>query len=162
MYLTLGIVSLLMSILFIGQFYDPEDGDRTLFIKHKPTLKQYFYSPSAYHRFLPTKLNFNEEIEERKFQEFKRNMISNTIPIIPLILIQVTLTLLIGGIISFFVKKNFNNWQLFTHFIINIVITTFGLLYVLLQDNFFITLIFSFIILIISILSIILIDKIQK
>ena len=160
-YLALGAISLLTTILFVGQFYDPEDGDRTFFIKHKPTFKQYFYSPTAYHRFHPSKLTLTEEIEESAFQEFRNDMTDNSLPILPIILMQISLTLLIVGLFSDLFKINLKYWQLLTQFVINVTITSFGLVYILWADNFSTTLIFTFGIVTVNILSVILLEKIK-
>ena len=105
-YLAFGTVSILTTILFVGQFYDPQDGDRTFFLKHKPTFKQYFYSPTAFHRLHPSKLTLTEEMEEKSFQEFRKDMTNNPSLILPIILIQVSLTSFIVGLYSFLFKKN--------------------------------------------------------
>ena len=108
-YLLLGTICLLTTILFVGQFYDPEDGDRSFFIKYRPTFKQYFYSPIAFHRFLPKKLTLVEEIEENAFQDFivNREQLknNNNFFLVSTILIQTTLTLLTFSLYSLISKK---------------------------------------------------------
>ena len=164
-YLVFGTISLLTTILFVGQFYDPEDGDRTLFIKHKPTVKQYFYSPVAYYRYHPTKLSLTEEIEERAFQEFIANRDlfknGNTFFLLAIILIQVTLTLLICGLFSLLAKTAIKNWQLISQFLINLVVTTFGITYILHADNFITSILIGFVITTLNLLTFILLNNVK-
>lgn len=136
----LGKIFLLVTILFVGQYVDPQDGDITFFIKHKPTFKQTFYSPVAYHRLFPTTLTYTEEIEEKSFKEYvaDRNLLTaqtNSL-IFSTSIFQLSLTLLICGLFSLFSKRQISIWQLFLHFIINSIATNFlGIVNILYAEN---------------------------
>lgn len=135
----LGIALLLTAILFVGQYYDPQDGDRTLFIKHRATFKQIFYSPIAYHRLFPTKLSSSEILEEQYFQEFIGNGFSinsdNNSLLLATGLYQLSLTLFVCGLFSQLTQLTLSKQQLFLHFIFNFFFTTLGVFYLMLADN---------------------------
>ena len=65
----LGSISLLVSVLFVGQFYD-HHGDKALFIKHRPTFHMSFYGSPRDEKQDEVKHSVNEDIEEKYFQEF--------------------------------------------------------------------------------------------
>ena len=135
-FLVLGLLCLLSTFFFIGQYTDPQDGDLTLFLKYRPTIQQYFYSPVAYHRFHPTSLTPSEIIDENAFQEFivQRNLLNKVYDfiIIPSILIQLSLTLLLYGICA--TRLEIKGWQVSTQFILNAPVTYLILLIITFSD----------------------------
>ncbi len=158
-----GAGLLLITIFFVGQFYDPEDGDRHFFIKYKPTLQQFFYSPAAYHRYQPTKLTPGEEIDELAFQEFVAARYAlkplNFSSFFPALLIEGTLTLLVCGFFSLYTRRTIKNWQVIVQFLVNIIITTFVLAYISLADNQVTTLISCLVIITINLITIMILTK---
>ena len=58
--------------LFFGIFVDEEFGDKTLFIKHRPTWKWKFYSPIGMSDTKIEDLSIEKQIEEKYLDEFVR------------------------------------------------------------------------------------------
>ena len=136
--ISLGLLPLLFSFLFIGLFTDPQDGDLTFFIKYRPTLKQYYYSPEAFHSQMKCKLTKSELYEESLFIEFmtKKKFDSNTNPVLILLLFQITLTFFANSSFILVRKMKQNNSTLYFHFIINVFITGFILIPILLNAEY--------------------------
>ncbi len=158
-----GLVFLILTILFVGEFYDPEDGDRSFFIKYKPTLQHVFYSPVAQHRYMPAAITPAELKDESAYQDFVAKRISlksgAIFPLLPALLIQVTLTLLVCGIFQFITKRRIKDWQLIFQFLINVFITTFSLVYITHYDNAITTLIIALLLTTINLITIRLLTK---
>lgn len=150
-----------MALLFVGQFYDPDDGDRAFFLKHKPTFKQYFYSPKAHIRYHPRNLTLKEEMEERAFREFQNDMKANTWTFLPILLLTISLTLCIVGLSSFLFKKSLNYRHLLTQFTVNLLILPFGLIYIVWADTYSTSILTTFVIVALNILAVLFLDKIK-
>ncbi|MDZ4758714.1 MAG: hypothetical protein SGJ10_11350 [Bacteroidota bacterium] len=133
-----GTSSLFTAILFIGQVYHSEDGDRSFFIKYKPTFQQYFYSPKFIHRLQPTKLTLIEDKDEHAFQEYiiEIGVLSrNNGVLLPAILIQLAFTFFICGGFSMYSKTILNYEYIGWQFLINLLITYFGLFFMSFLDE---------------------------
>jgi len=134
--LIFGVFSSLLTILFVGQFYD-HHGDRTLFIKHRPTFRQMFSIPHK--EYLPAaKQTAAEKAEESENEEFllEQNLRESHGEIFfPSVLIQISIMLLISGCFSFYRKVTLSFWQLIIQFSINILITLLAVLFMLWDDN---------------------------
>jgi hypothetical protein len=135
-YLILAFLSLLMTWLFVGVSYDDEFFEPTLFTKYKPTFKIKFYSPIGMSDLTLKDLSPDQQLEENTFQEFVANQDiqshrSIILEILPVILIHFTLTFLCLGIYQ--VRQNFSikTWQISAHFLLNFVITSLGLAFIL-------------------------------
>ncbi len=163
--LVLGTIFFIITILFVGQYHDPQDGDRTFFIKYKPTLKQFYYSPLANKNLLSGKHSLQEYMEEEAFQEFIVNQqllkTVNGCFWVPITLIQLTLTFLICGLFSLYASTHLKYWQLIAHFLINFAVTTLGVINILLRDTHTTTLISSFVIFTTNLLTVIVLYKIN-
>ena len=122
--------------VIVGQFYD-HHGDRTLFIKHRPTLRQIFSLPSK-EQHQSTKPTVAEKLDEEENDEFvyKGNLEeSHGSIIIPSMLIQLCLMLFVCTCFLFYKKISLQYCQLILQLCINILITTFGVFYTLWDDN---------------------------
>lgn len=161
LYVVAGILSPLMTILYVGQFYDPDDGDRTFFIKHKPVFKQLFYSPKAYYRLHPRTLTLAEEQEERAYQEYKKDMTDASSAVLPIVFIQISLTLFTAGLYTLMFRSDLKYWQLLLQFVINIFVTPFVLIYILMADTSVVTWVFVFILLIVNMLIFGMLEKVK-
>ncbi len=161
----LGTSFLLLTILFVGQYYDPQDGDRTIFIKHRPIIKQYFYSPVAYHKLHPTQLTSTEEMEEKAFHEFitDRHLLTTQTNSLPLSIsfFQLSMTLLVCGFFSLITKHLINYWQLLIQYLINVFLTFLGSIHILLDDSPATTLTVLLLLLSSNIFTIVLLTRIQ-
>jgi len=71
--LVIGISIFLLLIigrLFCGVYVHDEFGDRIFFLKHKPTWKWKFYSPQGMSDIRFEKLNSEQQIEQKYFDEY--------------------------------------------------------------------------------------------
>lgn len=135
-FLILGSVLLFTNILYVGVFLDWSDGDLSLFIKHKPTAKQYFYSPKKYYRYQPQELTFAEMKEELAYQEFSKDFKPNRHPWQPAIFsYQLALSFIVLGIMKLFRKVKVKLWHIPIHLIANIFLTVFGVIMILHEGN---------------------------
>lgn len=147
--LLIGFFFLLITWLFVGIFRDDEFNESGLFIKHKPSFKIEFYSPSGMSDLTINDLPEPEKSEEIAYEEFVSNQYEfrqeTSFLIFPLI--QFTLTFLSFGLIR---SKggNPNYWiQLPAHFLFCLI---FGVVIAILMvqfDKFPITLLFFILIL---------------
>ena len=157
------MVSILTILLFVGQYYD-HHGDRTLFIKHRPTFKQIF-KLNLFDQPRSTKLTVEQQLEEAENEEFvfkgKLKESHGNITL-PAILIQISIMLLVSATFSF-VKKVTISWlHLFAQFIVNISITIFLVFYMLWSDNFEAALICFGVLTVTNFLTILLFDRLDK
>ena len=157
-YLIVGTVFLLLTWLFVGLFRDDEFYEPELFIKHRPTFKTNFYSPTGMSDLTVNDLTADKQVEEIAFMEFVDNR-NRQLWFLPFILIQFTLTLLMLGFYKLRQTITFKNWQLPAHFFINIILTTLGLVFALSVDNVFMAAILLLAILTINYLSILVLTR---
>ena len=139
-YIIIGIVFLILTWLFTGLFRDYEFYELSIFGKHRPTLKIYFYSPAGQSDLTLKDLSLDKQNEERAFQEFvlKQDQQNNSTPklwYLPLILIQLTLTFMTFGFYRLRLSFNFQKWQLPTHFLTTLILTTFIIGLILFLDK---------------------------
>jgi hypothetical protein len=143
--LIFGVVSSLLTFLFVGQFYD-HHGDRTLFIKNRPTFRQLFILPPknpvpAASQDAEKKAEENESFILKQMERESEGAL-----FIASILIETSLMLLISGCFSFLKKTSFFPLQLIIQLSINFLIVFFALSLMLFIDDattsfiFFITL----------------------
>lgn len=120
----LGLVFGLLTVLFCGICRDPEFYEPSIFVKHRPTFKLHFYSPTGEQDIID--LNERGKEEEIAFQEFVVNQKVYTdnldkLWFLPPILIQLTLTFLF---LATTVRTHINSMRVTYHFIINIIPST--------------------------------------
>lgn len=139
-YLFLGLVSLMLTWLFVGLSRDTEFYDLELFIKYRPTFKLYFYSPLGMSDLSIVDLLVDEQSEEIAFRDFifKRD---RNLALVPFILLQLTLSFLICGYYKLKVNTAFKFWQFLTHFFINLVLITSGIVLIFYLDELYATVI---------------------
>jgi hypothetical protein len=128
-YLIVGFGLLLMTWLFVGFSYDDEFFEPTLFTKYKPTFKVNFHSPIGQSDLTLEDLSPSQQFEEKAFQEFVKNHDGQFI--LSGILIQLTITFLCLGVYQLRRSVLFKIWQILKHILLNFVITTFGLVFIL-------------------------------
>lgn len=160
-YLIVGTVFIILTWLFVGLFRDDEFCELDIFIKHHPTFKVNFYSPTGMSDLTVNDLSADKQVEEIAFEEFvnKRN---RQLWCIPFILIQLVLTSLVFGFYKLRQNITFKIWQLPAHFFINVVLTTFGIGFILVLDNIFVTVILMLVVIAINYLTLNLITRRQK
>lgn len=141
-----GMIFLLTTVLFVGQFYD-HHGDRSLFIKHRPTFHQMFHP------------------EEDVYQEF---IASRDLPrrhgilMLPSIMIQITIMLLVSGVFSLCKRKALSWLQLIGQFIFNFFITSVGVFSALYYENLMTSIIWLLVSVATNLITIIIIDRKQR
>ncbi|MFT3682151.1 MAG: hypothetical protein QM791_17890 [Ferruginibacter sp.] len=153
-----------MTWLFVGIFRDSEFYEPSIFTKYRPTFKVFFYTPIGESDLEMEELSTSKQSEEIAFQEFviKQHQQYNSdskLWYLPFILIQLTLTFLCFGIFKNWTNLTYKNWQLAVHFLINIIITTAGLAFLLSFDKTIITMLIIVIILAANCWAIILLTK---
>ena len=139
-YILIGTVFLILTWLFVGLYRDDEFFEPNLFTKYRPTFKVNFHSAIGMQDLKVDDLPPDRKVEEIAFQEFviKRHIQNNSnVPLwyLPLILIQLTLTFLIFGIMKMKRDLVYKKWQLPTHFAVCLVLTSLGLGLILSFDN---------------------------
>lgn len=131
-----GIVFGILTILFVGQYYDLNDGDRIFFIKYRPSWQQFFHASHPYNKTFETTV---DRQGAAAFEEFvvDSGLLRKNNPdlFLPVMLIQLTLTLLSCSIWVMLTKALFQYWKLIIHFLIQLPIATFAIIYVSLEDN---------------------------
>lgn len=135
--LPLFILSLITTLLFVGQFYD-HHGDKGIFIKHRPTFQQIFYPAieEADEQF--RSLNSLEKQQNEVNREFytKNHLLETEANGSSAgALIQLTITLFTFGLISLFKKIPYHFMQLVVQFSINIFITILCVYFMLFFDT---------------------------
>ena len=141
----------MLTWLFTGLFRDDEFYEPTIFGKHRPTTKLFFYSPSGQSDLTIKDLSLDKQKEEIAFQEFviKQGQQNSSTPklwYLPPILIQLTLTFLTFGLYKVRLSSNFKNWQLSIHFFINLILTILGVGLILSLDKMAWTILLVFLI----------------
>ncbi len=151
------------TVLFVGQFYD-HHGDRTFFIKHRPTFRQMFSLPSKGKNQL-IKLSVAEQLEEDENQEFvsKGNLQESHGSIfIPAALIQICIMLFVSACFSFYKRTSLTHLQLIFQFFINILITFFGVFFMLWNDDSTTSFIWFAILILSNCLTVVFLDRLER
>ena len=134
--LLLGAFFSLLTILFVGQFYD-HHGDKALFIKSRPTFSQIF-RPQAKNQFpvvSQDSLKNIIDIEDVKTAIRQLERESSGAFFIATMFIEMSILFLLSGCFSLLKKTKFSIRQLIILFSINFFITFFGLSFILFADN---------------------------
>jgi hypothetical protein len=134
--LGLGLITLLIALLFCGVSRDPEFYEPTIFVKHRPTLKVFFFTPIGESDLKLEDLEKDSKREELLYQEFVVNHgiytdNLNRLWFVPPILIQLTLTFLSLGVKRVKIKKN----GIVIHFLINVIFSAFVVAFILHLDE---------------------------
>jgi hypothetical protein len=116
----------LTTILFCGISRDSEFYEPTIFVKHRPTTKIYFYTPIGESDMNLSDLSEGGKKEELLYREFIEDQKVytdnlNRLWFLPPILIQLTLTLFSFGMIR---RNGITIKRLLFHFLINLFPTT--------------------------------------
>jgi len=113
-------------ILFCGISRDSEFYEPTIFVKHRPTFKIHFYTPTGESDMTLSDLSEEGKKEELLYKEFVQDQgvytdNLNRLWLLPPILIQLTLTFF-----SFVTARQngINNKRLLVHFLMNLIPTT--------------------------------------
>lgn len=132
--LVLGVLSSLLTFLFVGQFYD-HHGDKAIFIKNSPTFRQIFRFSS--NDPLPADSHDAEKkiLENEKVVLKQRERESDGAFFIASILIEMSIMLLISGCFSFLEKISFFLSQLAIQFSVNFLIAFLGFSFILFIDD---------------------------
>jgi hypothetical protein len=93
-----GVILLLQAILFSGIAEDPEFSSRTLFVKHTPTWKVFFYSPIGESDITLDELDEKRRTEQLAYNEFVDDRLifsanADRLWYLPVCLVQMALTL---------------------------------------------------------------------
>ena len=153
----IAIVLIIFSWLFIGVFSEPEFGDKTIFVKHKPTFKIEFYSPIGESDLKLSDLNKEKQIEEIAFQEYiinQNQLKSNFSQFFAILLIELIITYLTLGIYKLRNSSSYAFWQIIFQIIINILISTVGIALILTFYKLYISIIILTLIFVINYLGI--------
>lgn len=166
-YILLAIVFLILTWLFVGLFRDEEFSELSIFGKHRPTFKVYFYSPYMQSDLKLKGLSPTEQYEEKAFEEFVINQgheyeSKEKLWYLPPILIQLTLSFMAFGIYRLKRTVNFKPLQLPTHFLINILLTTFLITFILVLDKMVWTILLTGLIFTVNYLIFLLLTKKQR
>jgi len=137
----LGLITLATTILLCGISTDSEFYKPTIFVKYRPTMKLYFYTPIGESDLELTDLTEDKKREELLYQEFidgqgVYNDNLNRLWFLPPVLIQLTLTLISLGIRGTEIKKH----GVLIHFLINLIFSAFGVAFMLHLDKPWMTL----------------------
>jgi len=150
-YFILGIISLVIALLFTGVYRDDEFYELDIFLKYQPTFKLYFYSPTSMSDLTVNDLEPKFQVEEIAFKEFVLDsgvvFPGDNTGVIPLMLIQITLTLLTAGLLKAKRQLKIKFWQFSAHAIINFFTTSFGIAFMLWKDHLIIALLMCIILL---------------
>jgi hypothetical protein len=134
--LIFGVFSSLLTILFVGQFYD-HHGDKNIFIKNRPSFRQIFSFPPK--NPLPaTSQDADKKVKEIENENFVLKQMekeSDGALFIASVLIQISIMLIIAGCFSFFKKTSLSLRQLIILNSINLLITFFAVSFMLFIDN---------------------------
>jgi hypothetical protein len=102
-YLVTGILLALITFLFSGVYQDPEFGELTLFMKHKPSLQFRFYSPIGESDLTIKDLSSEKQKAEIAFAEFvtarRGQFVFERLDLLPFIFISLSVTFLLIGLI---------------------------------------------------------------
>lgn len=153
----IAIFSLLVTILFTGVFRDDEFYDPNIFLKHRPTFKLLFISPTGMSDKTPEDLSPEMQKEELMFEEFVIQpgiqYPSDPWSFVPVLLIQFTLSLFTINIFKSKLPNKIPYWKPIVHYTINLITTTLGLAAILTIDHLISTFGFGLIILAINVFS---------
>jgi hypothetical protein len=119
-FLIIGLLLFLITWLFVGIFRDDEFNEPALFVKHTPSFKISFYSPTGMSDLKLADLSPEAQKEALAFEKFdpQNPEFQEKMAFLPITLIQLTLTFLSFGLIPSG-RKNPNYWiQLPAHFFI--------------------------------------------
>lgn len=139
-FLVSGIISLLLTILFMGFSRDDEFSEPDIFLKYRPSFQVYFDSPLGMQDMPP---DYPAELKEKQavYDEFilaKHQTDTGIWRWLPLVLLAVTLGLLTTGIYSLNRKANFIGWRVMIYFFLCFIIVAVCTGMMLLQDNWWI------------------------
>jgi len=156
-YLKIGLIFVILSFLFIGVYEDDEFNEASIFLKYKPSLKMHFESPIGMQDLKISDLSTENQIEEKYYEDFIKNQHykSEYLSLIPFILIQATLTFICFGT----KQKKYKIWQSLIHFLINFLLTTIGIAFLLTFAKTFTTVIICLLIIMINYFTFLLIQK---
>lgn len=133
----MGLLTLLATILFCGISRDSEFYEPTIFVKHRPTIKVHFYTPTGESDMTLSDLTDEGKKEEILYREFieEQKVYSdnlNRLWFLPPVLIQLTLTFLSFGSAR---QNAINPSRLPIHVLMNLVPTTVIVSLMLFSDN---------------------------
>jgi len=137
---SIPIFSLLITILFTGVFRDDEFYEPYIFLKHRPTFKLLFISPIGMSDKTLDDLSPEMQNEELMFEEFVIHQGvqypgNHWLSFIPVLLIQLTLSLFTIGLLRFRFQNARHYWKPLIHYMFNLMTTTFGLAAMLTIDH---------------------------
>jgi len=163
-YLIVGTIFLLLTWILVGIYRDDEFYEPNLFVKHRPTFKVNFHSPIGMQSIDLKDLGADDQLEEMAFQDFvvDRHQPNNSdakLWFLPFILVQLTLTFLTLGIYKSIRTKIFKNWQLLTHLFVNLIVTSLCLIFILVFDKIFFSIILALLIMTINYGTIVLLTR---
>ena len=136
LFLLIGLITLVITILFCGISRDDEFYEHTIFVKHRPTIKLYFYTPIGQSDLNLTDLTEDKKREELMYQEFidGQKIYSDNLDrlwFLPPVLIQLTLTFLSLGITGIKIRKH----GVLIHFLMNVIGSVFAVASALYLDK---------------------------
>lgn len=133
------IFSLLITVLFTGVFRDDEFYEPYIFLKHRPTFKLLFVSPTGMSDKTMEDLSPEMQKEELMFDEF---VIQSGVQypgdpwsFIPVLFIQLTLSLFTINIFKSRFPNKIPYWKPIVHYIINLITTILCLAAILTIDH---------------------------
>jgi hypothetical protein len=152
LYLAIGFLLLIITVLNTGLYRDDEFHDLSIFLKHRPTFKAYFYSPIGMSDRTLEDLSPGQQGEMIAFNEFVRGtgilFKGDDKAYIPLLLIQLTLTSFVMGTLASKSNGNIRIWIPVVHFAFNFMVTALGITIGLMTGSLIITVVtFAFIVL---------------
>lgn len=147
-HIILGAVFLILTWLFVGFFRDDEFSEPNFFLKHRPTFKVNFYSPTGMEDFELSELSAEREAEQIAYNEFvAKQLFQNNRPeilwFLPFMFIQMTLTFFCFGILKMRRTIAYKIWQLPVHYAICQITTFLSLVFILVFDNLIATVFLS-------------------
>jgi hypothetical protein len=142
LYVLLSAFFFILTWLMTGIYADDEFNELTLFCKHRPTFKVYFFSPIGQSDMKVKDLSVDMQYEALAFKEFviKQKLQMSSSPdllFIPFVLLQLTLTFGLYGRYRSRFSSEFKIWQIPVHVFINLITTTLGLLLILSLDFYY-------------------------
>ena len=133
----LGLLALLTTILFCGISRDSEFYEPTIFVKHRPTTKIHFYTPTGESDMTLSDLSEEGRREELLYREFIEDQKVyteniNRLWFLPDILIQLTLTFFSFTVVR---RERIRVKRLLIHFLINLIPTTMVVILMLFNEK---------------------------
>lgn len=135
LFLLLGLLLLLLTLLYVGVFEHDEFSYHVLFPKHRASLQFYFYSPTGMSDLQLSNLSPQLQKEELAFDEFvvstKALFGENGFPLLPILLIQSSVSFLIMGIFRRKTSTTQAFKQTMLHFVFNLPILALSSFFIL-------------------------------